>query len=130
MVGRLCRGLEHDFAKYAESEGSLPPIPEQFPFSWQRVFLPDSHYTEDICPESLGLAVQAVQAWTQQKLPVYVHCFAGIERSPLVCIAYLCTQHHFELWEALTLVQQKHPRTAIRSSQLQALRSYLKKVRS
>lgn len=113
-----------------ESEGCLPPIPASFPFLWQRIFLPDSHYAEAINPQALAQVVQTLQHWTQQKLPVYVHCLAGIERSPLACIAYLCTQHHFELWEALNLVQQKHPRTAIRSSQLQALRAYLKQVQA
>ncbi len=110
----------------AESEGRVPDRPAAYPFAWQRLVLPDSHYPVPLTPEALGSAIAVIRDWTQQKMPVYVHCLAGMERSPLVSVAYLCVYHHLELWEAHHWVKQKHPRTAIQPAQLQVLRTYLK----
>ena len=46
-----------------------------------------------------------------QKGPVYVHCFAGVERSPLICIAYLMKNQNIDLQDALEYLMQTHPIT-------------------
>jgi atypical dual specificity phosphatase len=112
----------------ADQEGAMPDFLPTYPFAWQRFVLPDSRYPEKLQPEDLGTAVEIVRTWTMQTLPVHIHCRAGIERSPLVAVTYLCAYHRLEIWEALNLVKQKHPRTAIRPEQLQVLRTYLKHV--
>ncbi|NJN86723.1 MAG: dual specificity protein phosphatase family protein [Leptolyngbyaceae cyanobacterium SL_7_1] len=50
---------------------------------------------------------------------------AGIERSPTVCIAYLCHHHQLELWEALNCVRQVRPHALPTDGQLQVIRQFL-----
>jgi atypical dual specificity phosphatase len=92
----------------APSEGELPPEIEQS-FYCVRLILPDSHYTSDLTAERLRKAVDVLSQCDRMGLPIYVHCLAGIERSPTVCIAYLCCVHHLELWEAVELVKRVRP---------------------
>ncbi len=43
-----------------------------------------------------------------EKGPVYIHCLAGKERSPLICIAWLMKKRKLELIDALDYVNQQH----------------------
>ena len=43
--------------------------------------------------------------------PVFVHCVAAMERSPLVCLAWLVTQHRMTPERALDYLMQQHPGT-------------------
>ena len=47
----------------------------------------------------------------QQHGPVFVHCVAAIERSPLVCLAWLVLQHRMSPERALDYLMQQHPGT-------------------
>jgi protein-tyrosine phosphatase len=42
---------------------------------------------------------------------VYVHCVAAMERSPLVCLAWLVTRHGQTPERALDYLMQVHPGT-------------------
>ena len=53
--------------------------------------------------------------------PVFVHCFAGIERSPLVCIGWLVTRHKMSVNDALSYMMSIHKRTNPLPKQLQTL---------
>ncbi len=108
----------------AETEGCiLPAYREQFQcYSYP---LRDSHYEEPMKPEELGEAVALVHKNMSQKKSLYVHCFAAIERSPTVCIAYLCRHQKLELWEAVRCLKQVHPRSAPTAKELQAIQVYL-----
>ena len=43
--------------------------------------------------------------------PVYVHCVAAMERSPLVCLAWLVKQRRLKPARALDYLMQVHPGT-------------------
>ena len=43
--------------------------------------------------------------------PVFVHCVAAVERSPLVCLAWLMRQHQMTPERALDYLMQQHPGT-------------------
>jgi len=43
--------------------------------------------------------------------PVFVHCVAAMERSPLVCMAWLMQQEGLNSTEALDYLMQVHPGT-------------------
>ena len=43
--------------------------------------------------------------------PVFVHCVAAMERSPLVCLAWLVQQHRMTPERALDYLMQQHPGT-------------------
>lgn len=104
------------------SEGTLDPtIPTTF--HWQRVVLPDSHYEEALTAPQLRTAVDRLHHAVSNHAPAYVHCLAGMERSPTVCVAYLCLHQNMEVWEALNWVKQHNSRTSIQPDQLQAIQA-------
>ena len=60
-----------------------------------------------------------------KKGPVYVHCMAAMERSPLVCMAWLIREHNLSPQESLDYVMQAHPGTNPLAQQLEILNSQL-----
>jgi protein-tyrosine phosphatase len=110
----------------AAEERELPPeVPQQF--HWQRMVLPDHRHAEKMQPEQLATAVAFVDgAMRQNQVPVYVHCLAGMERSPSVCVAYLCLHQGMEVWEALNWVKQRNSRTNLSNDQVQAIQGLVK----
>ena len=127
-VGRAAQlknaGIEAVLALCDESEGEMLPAIEASFQTWRYV-LPDRHYREKLTPVQLAAAVEIVHQSLQNKKPIYVHCFAGIERSPTVCIAYLCRYNQQNLWEALEWVKSVHPRTCPTTEQLQVLEQFI-----
>lgn len=109
----------------AEVEGRLPPdIAQDKKFVCLRHVLPDRHYTTQLNVRQLALAVDLVHQCIERQVPVYVHCLAGIERSPTVCMAYLCRYHNLELWEAANWVKQVHPDSMPNESQIRTIREF------
>jgi atypical dual specificity phosphatase len=121
---QLCEsGIKAVLSLCAETEGQLySEVPTTF--TWQRLVLPDSHYQEKMQPEQIATAVAALHHNLSLGLPSYVHCLAGMERSPSICIAYLCRHENMPLWEAVQWVKQNNPRTSITSNQMQILQAY------
>jgi predicted protein tyrosine phosphatase len=109
----------------APQEGTLPPEIEQA-FHCLQLILPDSHYSIDLTTERLGQAVHMLRLCDQRNLPMYVHCLAGVERSPTVCIAYLCRYYDLELWEAMTVLKKVRAVASPSPVQLQVIRQYLR----
>jgi atypical dual specificity phosphatase len=87
--------------------------------------LPDSHYSEKITTAQLNRVVGIIDQALRQQRPVYVHCREGIERSPTVCIAYLCKFQQMDLWRAFNLVKQVRPQISPSHSQVKAIRAFL-----
>ena len=54
--------------------------------------------------------------------PVFVHCFAAIERSPLVCMAWLMREHLLTFQQSLDYLMQANPGTNPLPSQLRVLK--------
>lgn len=108
----------------AEEEGILP---EEITTKFQcfRLVLPDRHYNTKMTAEQLAEAVNIVHQNIENNPPIFVHCLAGIERSPTVCIAYLCKYHKMELWEAANWLKQVHSSSLPDDSALRAIRELL-----
>ena len=89
-------------------------------FEHRSVVLPD-HRTERL-PE-LAELLSALDALRELRGsgPVFVHCLAGIERSPLVCLAWLVSGHGQSPLAALDYLMQVHPGTNPLPGQLQLL---------
>ena len=79
-------------------------------FLHQRFVLPD--HRAGRLPELAELegALSALAALSQQG-PVYVHCLAAMERSPLVCLGWLVSRHRQSPERALDYLMQVHPGT-------------------
>jgi len=113
----------------ANAEETLPDEVAQA-FRCQRLVLPDSRYKSKIKVSQLAKAVEVVRDAVSVGSPIYVHCLAGVERSPTVCIAYLCKYEKLELWEAVALLKQVHPKSSPGESQLRVVQDYLAQEQS
>ncbi len=54
--------------------------------------------------------------------PVFVHCYAAVERSPLVCMAWLIKEHQLTLQQSLDYLMQTNPGTNPLPGQLRVLK--------
>ncbi|MFQ6539990.1 MULTISPECIES: dual specificity protein phosphatase family protein [Aphanothece] len=71
----------------------------------------------------LPAAVVALEALLREG-PVYLHCQAGLERSPLVAMAWLMQQRRLDLQAALEYLREVHPASRPQAEQLAALRAW------
>ncbi|MEB3273501.1 MAG: dual specificity protein phosphatase, partial [Prochlorothrix sp.] len=138
-VGRLPRssdlltlqnqGIQTILSLCRSSEGALPPeTPEQFQLI--TCPLPDQRHPDSLTVKQLGQAVKVVEQELQFGRPVYVHCFAGLERSPTVCLTYLCQSQNAEIWEALQFLKEVYPAACPSSEQLRVAQIYLQSRRN
>lgn len=108
----------------AEAEGLLPQnIAEKF--HCQRYILPNRYYLLPLQPQHFEVATELLHQHLRRQRSVYVHCQRGIERSPLVCAAYLCRYHQLEVWEALRYVQQVQAIAAPTNTQIKVLQAFV-----
>ncbi len=117
-------GIRAVLALCSEQEGPWPAQVREM-FYCHRISIPDSYYTAPITLQQIAIAVHHIHQCLGQHCPVFVHCLAGIERSPTICTAYLCRYHHYPLWESLNWVKSVHPQSLPSTQQLQAIREYL-----
>jgi hypothetical protein len=90
-------------------------------FHCRRCVLPDHKSRRAPLPFEIQHAFDAlVQLFGHGS--VYVHCQAGVERSPLLCIAWLMYNRRLSLIEALDYLKSVHPMTGPLPSQLASLR--------
>jgi atypical dual specificity phosphatase len=94
-------------------------------FHHYRCPLPDSRSQEELTLDQLTTAVDIIHHSLQNHQPLYVHCLAGIERSPMVCIAYLCRYDRQQLWDAWEWVKTVHPSTRLTIAQRHAIEQLL-----
>lgn len=80
-------------------------------FQWERQVLPDHRSGRNPTAEELEGALEAVARLRRQAGPVFVHCVASMERSPLVCLAWLMRERGLSRLEALDYLMQVHPGT-------------------
>jgi len=93
------------------SELEAPPPPgQEGRFACCRLVLPDHRAGRALTLGELEQALTTLAELRQQG-PVYVHCVAAMERSPLVCLAWLVRRHGLTPQRALDYLWQVHPGT-------------------
>jgi hypothetical protein len=102
-------GIEGILSLCSEQEAP-PPADLASRFYSKRLVLPD-HRSERLLDLSELQAALLALAELRSHGPVYVHCVAGIERSPLVCLGWLMQQHGLTAQRALDYLMQVHPGT-------------------
>jgi predicted protein tyrosine phosphatase len=103
------------------SEAEAPPPQElNSRFACARLVLPDHRAARLPDPPELEAALQAL-AQLRSHGPVFVHCVAAMERSPLVCLAWLVSRHGQSPQAALDYLMQVHPGTNPLPGQLKLL---------
>ncbi len=80
-------------------------------FCWNRLVLPDHRSGRIPTPEELAMALDALARLQRQAGPVFVHCVASMERSPLLCMAWLVRRRGMAPLQALDYLMQIHPAT-------------------
>ena len=100
-------------------EKAAPPDLEQR-FHCRRLVLPD-HRSQGTL--SIGQLEQALEVLAELRShgPVFVHCVAAIERSPLLCLAWLMREHGLSRQNALDYLLQVHPGTSPSAAHLMLL---------
>ncbi len=93
-------------------------------FSVKRIVLPDHRAKRMPEPLELKNALDALSD-LRKSGPVFVHCLAAMERSPLVCLGWLIREHSMSVEDALDYMMQAHPGTNPMPGQLALLRNPL-----
>ncbi len=89
-------------------------------FQFKRFVLPDHKVNKDILLSEIDEIISIIELF-KEKGPVFVHCFAAIERSPLICMSWLIVKHKLSPQRALDYLMQVHPRTNPLPSQFKLL---------
>jgi hypothetical protein len=87
-------------------------------FHWRRHPLPDHHSGRYPSLEELEAALAVAVDMQQQTGPLFVHCIAAMERSPLLCLAWLMRRRRLSRLQALDYLMQVHPGTSPLAGQL------------
>jgi len=116
-------GIQRVFSCCHPSEFPWQPPPH---WSSQRVPLPNPHTREPLSKPVLRRAINQLAAfYGDHPGPLYLHCWAGQERSPLLAVALLCRSENLSLLEALALVRRCHPEAQPIMAQLALLEEVL-----
>ncbi|AFY28400.1 hypothetical protein Cyagr_1222 [Cyanobium gracile PCC 6307] len=91
---------------YQEEETALI-----IPAGWRsdRISLPDHRAQEPLLHHRLALALARAEALVTDAAPVYLHCMAGYERSPLLAVGLTARLRGIDLLAALAWVRRCHP---------------------
>ena len=89
---------------------AIPPKDFQCDFDCERLILPDHTYGRFPDIDELENALKLLNKLLNNP-PVFVHCVASIERSPLVCLAWLVKFENLEPDYALQYMMDIHPTT-------------------
>ena len=90
-------------------------------FEFVRYELPDHKYERKLRIEEIHDSIKILEELLK-KGAVYIHCFAGMERSPLICISYLMKKHNLSLLNSMDYLKQIHPETNPLQNQLDLLK--------
>ncbi|MCP9917507.1 dual specificity protein phosphatase family protein [Cyanobium sp. ATX 6F1] len=90
------------------------PMPQALAerFLWARQVLPDHRSGRNPTRAELEAALaELARLRHEAQGPVFVHCVASMERSPLVCLAWLMRERGMKRLQALDYLMQLHPGT-------------------
>ena len=93
-------------------------------FCCQRIVLPDSRKDELPNKKDLLNAFYKLRDAIDDDI-TFIHCFASIERSPLVCIMYIIYKYNLKIEDALDYVRRTHKYTNPTNSQLSLVKEVM-----
>ncbi len=92
-------------------------------FLCNRVILPDSNQKKLPTHKQIDNAYKILKKLVKNNI-TFVHCFASIERSPLLCILFIMDNYNLNLEESLDYVKRVHNLTNPRNKQLFLVKKY------
>ena len=114
-------GVKAVLSLCSKEEAPPPPTIEEH-FACSRLVLPDHRSGRLPEPTELLEALTLLGQLHHIHGSVFVHCVAAMERSPLVCLAWLVQRHQLSPETALDYLMQVHPGTNPLPGQLALLR--------
>ena len=81
----------------------------EHPIMEGRVALPDHRKQETLTKSRLIQAIGVSMGLMDQAPPLYLHCWAGQERSALLAIAHVSLRQNISVFKAMILVKEAHP---------------------
>lgn len=100
-------GFKKRFSCCYPNEHIYTPIPEDW--TTKEVSLPDHRFQDDLQADQLIYALDEAHAMVcETSGPVYLHCFAGQQRSVLIAIGLVCRLDNMNLFDSLNYVRQCH----------------------
>ena len=90
-------------------------------FKFERYILPDHKSSRSPRLSQLNAALSLIKVNLKYG-PIFIHCFAGVERSPLVCMAWLVKECKLTSEQALDYLMQINPGTCPLPEQIATLR--------
>ena len=92
-------------------------------FLCERFYIPDSKSNSLPTFQELNEIINKLSIFIK-KGATFIHCFASIERSPLICILYVMKEFDLEIEDALDYVLRKHKYTNPTNSQLKLIKDF------
>jgi len=108
-------------------EEAAPPFGLVQRFHFSRCVLPDHKAHRAPLSSEIQLAFETLIQLVDYG-SVYVHCQAGVERSPLLCMAWLMYNRGLSLIDSLDYLKSVHPLTGPLPNQLASLRLWYENV--
>ena len=90
-------------------------------FCYKRYTLPDHKVNKSISILEIEQIITIIES-LKEKGPLFVHCFAARERSPIICMSWLVAKHKLSPQRALDYLMEVNPRTNPLPSQLKLLK--------
>lgn len=100
-------GFRSRFSCCYSEENTFAPVPVHWTSAG--VPLPDHREQEPLLEEKLELAIATASSLLENRPPLYLHCWAGRERSALIAVALMAREKRGDLFEALEWVRRCHP---------------------
>lgn len=97
-------------------------------FVWRNVPIPDGAKGGVPNVKQFEEAYSILSRWQERGQVTFVHCLAGVERSPAVCALYLTLAQNISLEKAIALVQAQHSYAKPNPSQVAVMRQFLEWV--
>lgn len=112
---------------YPEEEAQITP-----PTDWHSsgMPLPDHRQQEKLTEQRLSTCLDRVEATLDNHAPLYLHCLAGKERSPLLAVGLVARRRRLNLFDALDWVRRCHPMANPIYGQLEMLEQVLNRSNS
>lgn len=94
---------------FPEEDRHLPTVPVDWEWKTVRSSLPDHRRQIPLSEEIIKHSLEAICELYAKSECLYVHCWAGQERSVLMSIGLMALQYDMTIFEALDYIKREHP---------------------
>lgn len=114
---------------FPDEDRHLPTVPEAWGWNCQRVSLPDHRAQVPLSEQTLKSNLEVLHDLYVASDSLYIHCWAGQERSVLMGIGLLAYGQQMTIFEALDHTKRHHPPSRPLFGQLALLEEVLNSLR-